>query len=359
MDFSMLEQSVWERLKQETRPIVLYGMGNGADRILEQFHQNGIQAAAVFASDEFVRGHSFHGWPVQRLTDVVASLGEGILIVIAFASHRPEVLQKMYELDARFDVVAPDLPVAGDGLFDADFVRRNDTKFNQAYALFAEEQSRSVFLNIIRFKLSGKLQYLRACETDKSEIFQSVLKLGEQEHFVDLGAYCGDTMQEFLQYTNGRFASVTALEPDEKNFRKLSRFASEQLSGQITLVQAGAWSADTTLFFSAEAGRQSHLTDSRKKGKPTPMRTLDSVLNGQPCTFLKLDVEGAEREALIGASHTLRRFFPKLNIAAYHRNEDLFALPLLVHQLCPAYELFLRHHPAVPAWDTNLYARLP
>ena len=87
------------------------------------------------------------------------------------------------------------------------------------------------------------------------------------------------------------------------------------------------------------------------------MRALDSVLNGRPCTYLKMDVEGAEREAIAGARQTIKRERPKLNIAAYHRSEDFFELPLLIHSLCADYALYLRHHPYVPAWDTNLYAR--
>ena len=111
MDFLSLERSVWQVLREEKRPIVLYGMGDGADKILARFDACGIRASGVFASDEFVRGHSFHGFRVQKLSEVMERFGEDVVIVIAFASQRPEVLEKMYALDARFDVVAPDVPV--------------------------------------------------------------------------------------------------------------------------------------------------------------------------------------------------------------------------------------------------------
>ncbi len=52
---------------------------------------------------------------------------------------------------------------------------------------------------------------------------------------------------------------------------------------------------------------------------------------------------------------TLRLFAPKLNLAAYHRFEDIFRLPLLIKKLNPDYQIYLRHHPYIPAWDTNLY----
>lgn len=76
MDFLSVEQSVWRRLQKETRPIALYGMGDGADKILAQFDRLGIRASAVFASDEFARGNLFHGFCVRKLSDTVAELGE-------------------------------------------------------------------------------------------------------------------------------------------------------------------------------------------------------------------------------------------------------------------------------------------
>ena len=121
MDFLTLERSVWTRLREETRPVVLYGMGDGADKILDRFAQLGITAAGVFASDEFVRGHSFRGFRVHKLSEITGQFGEDIVIVIAFASQRPEVLDKMYGLDARFDVVAPDVPVVPGPVFDEVF----------------------------------------------------------------------------------------------------------------------------------------------------------------------------------------------------------------------------------------------
>lgn len=355
MRFKSSEQSVWERLQQEKRPIVLYGMGDGADKILNEFACRGIHASAVFASDEFVRGQSFRGYPVQKLSDVTAQWGEDILIAIAFASQRPEVLEKMYALDIRFDVVAPDVPVVPGPIFDDAFLEAHQAVLQQAYDLMADETSREVFLDTVRFKLSGRLCYLRRSETGKAEVFQRLLCAGPAEHFVDLGAYTGDTIRELLSYTGGRYAAITALEPDKRNFRKLAAYAEEQLPGEVELIQAGAWNCDTALNFAAKAGRQSKLALG-DAGVRTQMRALDSVLAGRKCTMLKIDVEGAEREALQGAEKTIRIEKPALNIAAYHRSADFFELPLLVHSLCPDYRIYLRHHPYVPAWDTNLYA---
>lgn len=353
MEFIQEKTSVWERLQQERRPIALYGMGDGADKILRVFADKGIKPSTVFASDEFVRGHSFAGFRVQKLSEVVERYGEDFVIVLSFASQRPELLERFYELDARFDLVAPDVPVAGGGLFDLEFVHAHADEFQRAYDWMADETARQVFSDIINFKISGKMDYLRHCETDKDEVFRNILKPHGHECFADLGAYNGDTIRELLSYTEGAYVSITALEPDKRNFKKLSRYAEECLTGKVELVQAGGWSEDTVLTFAAKAGRNSALA---KQGIPTQMRSLDSVLGGAPCTMLKLDVEGAEHQALLGAAQTIKSHHPRLNVACYHRNEDLFDLPALLKELDPSYKLYLRHHPYVPAWDVNLYA---
>ena len=354
MEFLHETESVWTRLQRETRPIVLYGMGDGADKILRVFAEKQISASGVFASDEFVRGHRFAGFPVRTLSQIIEEFGQDIVIVLSFASQRPELLARFYELDTQFDLVAPDVPVAGEGLFDLEFVEQHAAELQEAYGYLADETARQVFSDIVNFKVSGKIAYLRHCETDKQEVFSSVLQPHTQEHFVDLGAYNGDTIRGLLSYAGGAYAAITALEPDRRNFRKLKKYAEEQLdAARIQLVQAGSWFEDTELTFAAKAGRNSALS---AQGVRTQMRTVDSVLDGAPCTLLKLDVEGAEHQALLGAQETIRCYRPRLNVACYHRNEDLFDLPRQLKALCPAYQLYLRHHPYVPAWDVNLYA---
>ena len=354
MKWKTITETVWDRLKKEQRPIVLYGMGDGADKILKVFESYGIKASGVFASDEFVRGHNFAGFPVRTLAQTIDIFSENIVIVISFASQRAEVLDKMYELNTKFDVVAPDVPVVGDGIFNLEFAKAHEKEIDKVFELLADERSKQVLDNMICFKLTGKIEYLVQGEDDKDEIFTGVLKPTENEHFVDLGAYNGDTIRELLSYTNGKFASITALEPDKRNFKKLTKYVEENLSGDIVLENAGVWDSDCVLTFAAKAGRNSKVAN---KGVETNMRSVDSVLSGKECTFLKMDVEGSEKEAIFGARNTLKTWKPKLNIAAYHRNEDLFALILQIHEICSEYKFYFRHHPYVPAWDINLYAK--
>ena len=111
LDFILEKQSVWELLSTTTKPVVLYGMGNGADKIIDWCEENQVRVQGVFASDEFVRGQQFRGFKVERYADIKARLGAELLVVIAFASERPEVLSRFKELAAEQEVVAPHLPL--------------------------------------------------------------------------------------------------------------------------------------------------------------------------------------------------------------------------------------------------------
>mgnify|MGYP000779423532 FL=1 len=91
------EISVWERLKNCGKPVVLYGMGDGADKVLAAFDRYGIKASAVIASDDFVRGQKFHDFTVKKLSDVETEFGN-IIIALCFASQLPDVIEHITKI---------------------------------------------------------------------------------------------------------------------------------------------------------------------------------------------------------------------------------------------------------------------
>ncbi len=341
--------SVWSILKNSNKPTVLYGMGDGADKVLAAFDRYGIKASGVMASDEFVRGQSFHSFKVRRLSELEAELGD-FNIALCFASQLDDVMEHIKSVANKHTMLVPSVPVFGDKLFDEEFIDKNTDKISAAYSLLDDEQSRLVYKNVLKFYYTGELTLLDKMTTDKDEAFESILKLGSDEVYVDLGAYNGDTVDEFLKYTNGSYRRIVAFEPNPKNFAKLKAHCGDM--ERTDLWQLGAYSSNTVLTFNNKAGRNSAIAES---GAETRVATVDSVLCGMAASYIKADVEGADTEAIMGMKNTLQTFKPKLNFAAYHRFEDIFNLPILIKQMNPDYKIFLRHHPYIPAWDTNLY----
>ncbi len=346
------KKSCWDRLKAEKRPIFIYGMGDGAMKIMSVFRQYGIAVAGIFASDEFVRGHSFAGYRVHKLSEV-EEMVDDFVIVLAFAAGYPSLVEYIRELSKKHPLYVPDVPVIGSGLFTYDYCMEHLQELNTVYRSLADDESRRVFLNVIQFKISGNLHYLDHITTEPEAIYKEILRPSRNETFVDLGAYNGDTIRELLEYTGNHYYAIHAVEPDKKNFKKLVRYIEEEEKKRISVYQCAAWCKDTELPFSSKSGRQSALSPA---GTMMPVRSVDSILQKQVPTLIKMDVEGFEREAIWGAAHAIVRYSPKLVVAMYHRNEDIFELPLLIKKLNPNYKLYIRHRLYIPAWETNLYA---
>lgn len=341
------EINVWDRLRACKKPIVLYGMGNGAEQILSRFKQFGIAWDGIFASDGFVRGQSFCGKKVRRYDEICQEYGE-FVIVLGFASARPEVLANVQALAEKHTLFAPDVPVCGGGLFTREYVAEHNDAFDRAYALLADERSRRDYLSVLNFKVSGKIDYLLSCFAEKKDIYKNILHLSESEAIADLGAYTGDTVQEILCATGGRYKAIYALEPNAKSFQKLQKNTAGLQN--VQLFPLAAWDKNETLLFGKTASRGAHAA---QNGLPVQAVRLDDILDA-PVTLLKMDVEGAEARALAGAAETIRRHHPKLYVCAYHRNEDLFALPLQISRL-GRYNIYFRHTPYIPAWESNFY----
>ena len=338
-----------DKLKNTDKPILLYGMGNGADMIIKVLESYGITYQDTFASDGFVRGHSFHDKRVLSFSEAKEKYGD-FIIIVTFAVHDDKTMNFISELSYCFELYAPTVSVVDGSPFTYEFFKENEENFQKAYDMLCEEKSKEDFLDILRFKLSGDVKYLLRAHSEKIKLYDDIFPLTDNEFIVDLGAYDGDTIREFLTVTNGKYKKIIALEPDEKNFRKLER-KTEGL-GNLVRLNFGAWDKEEILYFAKKSGRNSRLEEN---GVPVNFNSVDNIVD-EEVTFIKMDIEGAELKALEGAKNTIAKYKPKLYVCAYHRNEDMFALPFKIKELYEGYKIYFRQHPYIPAWESNFYA---
>lgn len=351
-EFLLLE-SCWEKLKKTDKPIFIYGMGDGCLKLMKELERRKISISGIFASDEFVRGHYFEGHLVHKLSDIEKSSkeqGYDFIILLAFAAGYQELITKIDKLEKKHCLIMPDTAVIGGDPFLKEHFSERFEDIEKVYDMLCDDQSRMVFKNILKYKITGELKYLRESTTTTDEAFESILKLGNNEIYVDLGAFNGDTVLDFANRTNYKYKAVYALEPNKRNFKKLSRCADGL--DNINIFNSAAWSSNTTLTFNTGGGRQSQVSE---KGVETDAKSVDSILRGKPATYIKYDVEGAEKEAIKGTHQTIETYSPKLCIAVYHRLYDMIDIPLQIKSINPNYSFYLRHYPYYPAWETNLF----
>ena len=354
-DFNTLKNTpdLWEHLASETRDIWLYGMGNGADKILAVLGKRGISVKGVFASDGFVRGHAFHGMPVRSFSEVSALYPEGeCVVLLSFGTARPEVLALIENVAKRYPLFVPDVPVCGEELFDKGYLLAHEKEFLEARALLADEASRRIFDLTLAAKLTGRLDLLLEA-TDEAQRAADILDLKNVRRMADFGAYNGDTAREMLALSPMEF--ILAAEPDRRNFKKLEAWAKTVENCRIACHNAAIFDTVGTAPFEASGNRNAGLSTGRASDANAVLTaTADSLLEGERVDYIKYDVEGAEAAALRGSAKTIARVRPRLKVACYHRSEDLFALPRLAAALAPGYRFYLTRARSIPAWDLDL-----
>lgn len=361
MNKTYLEKNcLWQQLAVEKRPIFLYGTGNGADKILDICINKRIPIQGVFASDGFVRSRSFREMPVQSLTAIQSAYGDDFVVLLAFGTTLPEVWENMQKIGQRHTLLIPEVPLFGGELFDYAYYKEHLPELEKAYSLFDDTSSKDLFEDMIAFRLTGHPIFLANTE-NVSDTLQKLLAHKKIRTVLDCGAYTGDSAKLFAGSLHPE--EILAAEPDPKTYQKLCRYAETETACSVLPIHAAIGSRDGETEFVSAGSRASGAGENmggrakrRIKTQTIPCRTIDTLTaEKNTVDLIKLDVEGAEADALAGASNTLRTQHPALAVSLYHRTKDLFALPLMLHSLYPDAKFYLRRPPCVPAWDLTLY----
>ena len=224
----------------------------------------------------------------------------------------------------------------------------------QTYDLLSDSRSKEVFQAIVNRVLGGTGEpSIMANVFERHQYFPSdIVTLSGRESFVDIGAFNGDTVADFVKRTGGDFDNIFSFEVDSANF-KLLRENVVRMAGseRIEIFNLGVWDTECDVTFSIGKS-QSTLGKGEGKGHVVP---LDKVLKDKKITFIKMDIEGAEPRALRGARNIITTQKPKLAICVYHDFSHLWEIPLYIKELFPGYRIYLRHHTTLE-YETVCYA---
>lgn len=338
--------------------IAILGAADEGRRLAGLCARHGVAVEALVDDNPALRGMEIAGIAV-RPTETLAGLDHATPVVIA--SHRAlkatERLRRMgFRHVAPFVLLQlldperfpPHMFYEG-WLTDLDVNRR---RYQGLAASLADDVSRQVLDAVIGYRLTCDATLLAPVVEWDMYGPTSLVSYGEHEVFIDGGSYDGDTIRLFIDRVAGRYDRVIAFEPDPATFARLvANFAGEP---RVEPVRRGLYSRTATLRFNDEGSRASGLTFG-ERGVEVEVTSIDEVLAGDPVTFIKMNIEGAEQDALRGGAAAIAKWSPKLAIAVYHRASDLWQVPALVRELNPGYRLFLRQHDG-GVIETVLYA---
>jgi FkbM family methyltransferase len=225
---------------------------------------------------------------------------------------------------------------------------------SRARQLFHDEKSVNVFDSIVERVFGGGNDVdlmVRICEKDQY-FPPDLIRLSNHESFVDVGAFDGDTVLDFVQRTGARFDRIDAFEIDRVNYLQLCDNVSRMPGAdRIRTFNQGIWDVECDVTYSIGKS-QSTIGSGVTVGHVVP---LDQALHGKPVSFIKMDVEGAELNGLRGARNIIQSQKPRLAVCVYHQLQHLWEIPFYIKQLVPEYRLHLRHHTTLE-YETVCYA---
>ena len=211
-----------------------------------------------------------------------------------------------------------------------EFILEKSARLESLLNILEDNESKKVLLNLIKYRLTMTQSMFRRigdesiCFTDYFP--EDLFSLTDNEILVDAGAYNGDTIAQFLKKTGYKFKKIYAFEPDTYNFQELHDFIfGKGLEQKVTIEKIGLYNDNTMVPFSNNGTMWSGILPDGID--LVSVVKLDDFLGNDPVTVIKMDIEGSEKEAILGAVNVVVSNKPRMAICTYHKARDLWEIP--------------------------------
>ncbi len=221
-----------------------------------------------------------------------------------------------------------------------EYVLKQQEDFLKIYHLLDEERSKETWCAVLKGRSTGNDAEYRMVYEAPQYFPKEILPLGENEVFLDIGAFIGDTAEEFIRQVSGRYQKIIEVEPNPLNHEKIE--AVMEKNKNMELIPKGISDKKEILYFDSTAGSSSGFCQGTGDIK-IEVDTIDALIF-EPVTFIKMDIEGLELSALQGAVETIKKYKPKLAICIYHKINDFIEIPEFINSLNLGYKFYVRHH---------------
>jgi FkbM family methyltransferase len=355
---SAREKNAFDRLIAPfNQSIVLFGAGNLGRQVLSQLRKDGVEPLAFADNNSAIHGTIVNGLTVLSPQDAAAQYARSAAFVVTIwnTNHSFVETQKTLQGLGCVKVVSVATfrwkhPESFLPFFWADLpskIIRQTEEIRSVFPLWADDFSLYEYLAQLQWRVWGDSAFLARPMPQESYFPNDLFELLSQEQFVDCGAYDGMTVRQFLKRQPLFAGRIMAFEPDPANYFSLKTYASSlapKLAATPDVFPYAVGAAHTKFRFAATGDMCAAISETGTLEIDCfPLDDLFSQQNFSP-TYIKMDIEGAELDALKGAQNTIRAQAPILAICSYHRYDDLWRIPNYIHSLRPDYSLFLRPH---------------
>lgn len=226
-------------------------------------------------------------------------------------------------------------------------------KLSEVYDMLEDDLSKKTFENILKYRFSGERVYLSEVLKENQYYQTDIFSFSDDEVMIDGGAAQGDSALEFIKFSSNKYRKIYSFEANQNYCRGMKYCFKDD---NVQIINKGLYDKNTILYWH-ESGHGSRFIESIYSDCQLEVVSLDDTVH-EKVTFIKMDIEGAEQKAILGAKNIIQRDKPKLAICVYHKEEDLWEIPIMIKKLIPEYKIYLRQHYDEMDEETVCYACL-
>lgn len=337
----MMPINLLESANRNGDSVILYGAGKYGRIALKNIRSKYPKVCIrYFADDDLKRNNKdIEGIQVTSLNNAIAQCDEGRVIIVIANYYIKETIRKIERAGVDLSKVFFSNEILIEPIDIMDIQERR-IELSKVYDLLEDYESKLIYRTMVESRYTYNIDVLSRTCRDHQYFPTDIFQLGQDEIFVDGGAFDGDTIDEFLGMTEGRFQAIYAFEPDYQNY---SRLSVKHRNADIKLFNMGLYSEDGVVSFSSGRGGSSVIEE--EGVEKIEVCNFDALADGsKDVSLIKMDIEGSELDALKGMKETICRCRPKLAICIYHKFEDLWEIPLFIKELVPDYKLYIRNY---------------
>jgi len=349
------------RTAQFGESFVLFGAGHLGKAALAGLRRAGVEPVAFADNNPDLWNKQVDGLHVCSPQNAVARFSRDAIFVVTVYTSQPvwEQLLRLGVQPISFAQLAWNHPTTllphGDlEIPHVIFAQANDVR--AGLSMWEDDCSRREYLGQLEWHTSLERSVLPP-HLPQQEIYflDDMVEPSLSETFVDCGAFDGDTVREFLKRRASSFGQVIAIEPDPTNSQALRKYVAalpEDVRSRIRTIQSAVGLRKGKVKFTAAGSAASSVGEGPLEVECAP---LDELLADYSPSYIKMDIEGAELDAVAGARKVIERDAPILAICLYHKLEHLWRIPLLIRSYSSSHKLFLRRY-ADECWELVCYA---
>lgn len=357
--------SLEDLLSTRRNRVVLFGSGNLGRRAAEALRELGINPLAITDNNQMRWGTQIDGLEVLAPTEAAKRYGRDSVFLVTIWNEFhwfKETEQQLKEYGCDCVASYPRLHWRFPERFLPWMLSDLPSKLYKeagpilaAAAIWADAESKSIFETNIRLRALGDLTSIPGRPAENTYLPAELIKFSEDDSFLDCGATSGEMLQDLVKKRGENFERFHAVEADNISYPKLEAYREglpASLREKLKLYKCAVGAMRSTVRFAHSGLTGSRISD---EGLPVECYPIDDLFADQPLTFIKMDIEGAEFDALKGASKVIQRDRPILAICVYHTQNDIWRIPLFIHGMLAEHKLYLRAYEG-DGYQTVMYA---